>query len=1380
MSSSSSANLDYQDSSQNNSNQSDCSKLFIEMKSIQPYSTKDEYIYAMKEDLAEWFNLMYASNINAYSFVEELENGVMICNHANNVMRAAATSDTVQFSKNDLGLAGIAAKAGVTAATPNSKNSNWTGEYLLYKPNAKPQSFQARDNISNFIKWCRHIVKVREVLMFETDDLILRKNEKHFILCLLEVARFGSKFGIQVPTIIQLEQEIEAELALEHNNIKNNVTIKTELITNTSIFNDEVVLQEQCSSEPDCWNDDTNNNSTNNSSSSNQQDEAIIQEFSVQNTKKFHTIYDSSNNNNKNNNDDDEKYNSNDSLEDISQIQPLNSGDEIMTNREKENVNKITSSISSLSSLSSYSNKYNPDDNNNDKKLTIQNQEEITTTKFLTSVDPTGNFNMDSVCNSLSSYSPSYLSPMSSSSSIALSSGGLSGENQPNSNEKTMNEANSDLLVNMNTKEPSLMLNDSFNNDEPMLKQDDDYFTNNKLASKNQMDQNNIVFNSNIPRLVENGHHAKEVLAKPNQRNNSIETTTSNSNGNSSSTNLHKHVCSIANRCTCEKKFLVDKIGEGKYKIGNTKNIVFIRILRNHIMVRVGGGWDTLENYLNKHDPCRCPGDIIAGIKAEYFNNLEENSQRPSQNHSILLKPVNSVNSSNKKSMDTTNPTQPIEILSNAAHVNKTPKTANNVHHNHNHHHHQTVRPIDFTDAQLLIKRDNQGKHIVGKILLTNNQQQSDLPQSNSSEMISGGLTLNPTSNQNSLSNGTNKTPSLNNFINKPAAVRSVKSTNLIAKEMTTNGGIKQIISTPINNNSQSIKSLIKPNSLVRHSISETNNLSDLKNLNKILPSKVKANLFKATVINDNKIKEQPCVLYNCDDVGSKTNQENDGFDFEESNQFHKKSKPTKTYSRSKTDLLADEDSLESDSININNDSFQLDDSLDESLTNESIVKNFVINSQSNLKNINAKRPLWDKTRHEPEIMNFKYLSNKKNQNETSNSLSADLNSVNINSKKAQNLNLVKQKLYLMKKSIDAKVNLADIDVACSNNKKPEQLRNSAVIAGNKTKNTSNGTVSSNTRTTPRRVKKRAEERSMTAGLFLDSESTSLNPRMTRTPVPSMTQTPSMKNVNSSLNNKKISVSLHNLATNSNARSNETASSSSSRNRHDSYCSNYSVTSTISTVTPNEYKENKAYELRKKAALLNRISKTSYDSTIYAKSHSISTPVHPTPTLTHEEAIKNSNCYSGETQQQNSFGARKRLFTKKNEPNLNKSTSKAEPNVPTKINNKQIAKNVDKTLRISNNSRSLSNSDLYFYKLDANNSKSSDFTKSQSPKLQNTIENKKSIEFKTNKTSGRISSDNIKHKRSQSLPSYKNIPMINIIDYDEENNFLLNNNNNKK
>ena len=30
------------------------------------------------------------------------------------------------------------------------------------------------------------------------------------------------------------------------------------------------------------------------------------------------------------------------------------------------------------------------------------------------------------------------------------------------------------------------------------------------------------------------------------------------------------------------------------------------QILRSHVMVRVGGGWDTLAHYLDKHDPCRC------------------------------------------------------------------------------------------------------------------------------------------------------------------------------------------------------------------------------------------------------------------------------------------------------------------------------------------------------------------------------------------------------------------------------------------------------------------------------------------------------------------------------------------------------------------------------------------------------------------------------------------------------------------------------------------------------------------------------------------------------------------------------------------------------
>lgn len=48
--------------------------------------------------------------------------------------------------------------------------------------------------------------------MFESDDLILRKNEKNFLLCLLEIARYGSQFGVSVPVIIKLEDEIEQEI----------------------------------------------------------------------------------------------------------------------------------------------------------------------------------------------------------------------------------------------------------------------------------------------------------------------------------------------------------------------------------------------------------------------------------------------------------------------------------------------------------------------------------------------------------------------------------------------------------------------------------------------------------------------------------------------------------------------------------------------------------------------------------------------------------------------------------------------------------------------------------------------------------------------------------------------------------------------------------------------------------------------------------------------------------------------------------------------------------------------------------------------------------------------------------------------------------------
>lgn len=83
-----------------------------------------------------------------------------------------------------------------------------------YKKNAIRGTFFARDNICQFILWCRSL-NIMECLLFETDDLAARKNEKSFILCLLEVARIGFNVGMPTPLIIQLEHEIDREIENE-------------------------------------------------------------------------------------------------------------------------------------------------------------------------------------------------------------------------------------------------------------------------------------------------------------------------------------------------------------------------------------------------------------------------------------------------------------------------------------------------------------------------------------------------------------------------------------------------------------------------------------------------------------------------------------------------------------------------------------------------------------------------------------------------------------------------------------------------------------------------------------------------------------------------------------------------------------------------------------------------------------------------------------------------------------------------------------------------------------------------------------------------------------------------------------------------------------
>ena len=77
-------------------------------------------------------------------------------------------------------------------------------------------------------------------------------------------------------------------------------------------------------------------------------------------------------------------------------------------------------------------------------------------------------------------------------------------------------------------------------------------------------------------------------------------------------------------------------------QVGEGRSMVFVRVLRSHVMVRVGGGWETLAAYFSRIDPCRAPmdsfgkhgggGGMTAG-RAKRFESNEslESPTRPTQ-----------------------------------------------------------------------------------------------------------------------------------------------------------------------------------------------------------------------------------------------------------------------------------------------------------------------------------------------------------------------------------------------------------------------------------------------------------------------------------------------------------------------------------------------------------------------------------------------------------------------------------------------------------------------------------------------------------------------------------------------------------------------------
>lgn len=117
------------------------------------------------------------------------------------------------------------------------------------------------------------------------------------------------------------------------------------------------------------------------------------------------------------------------------------------------------------------------------------------------------------------------------------------------------------------------------------------------------------------------------------------------------------------------------RIGDGKYKVGD-KLIIFVRILRRHIMVRVGGGWQELSEFLRQKDPCRAKQHphqqqitFNAGHQQPY--SLTINNNNYNLNHQQATTTSNTPNRLTSATLTTSSIVSKSRLLGSSHHLNK-------------------------------------------------------------------------------------------------------------------------------------------------------------------------------------------------------------------------------------------------------------------------------------------------------------------------------------------------------------------------------------------------------------------------------------------------------------------------------------------------------------------------------------------------------------------------------------------------------------------------------------------------------------------------------------------------------------------------------------
>ncbi|XP_050519973.1 growth arrest-specific protein 2-like [Daktulosphaira vitifoliae] len=147
----------------------------------------------LQEDLADWINKSLGIDwLNVNNLLDMLDNGVVLCRLGKTIEHFAREYILTENYQGDL-------------PTISSRCFE----------SARKHSFFSRDNTEKFIQFCRRL-GVHQHLLFESDDLVLQNNPRNVVLCLMEVSRLASRFGLEPPGLVQMEKEIDAEEARSH------------------------------------------------------------------------------------------------------------------------------------------------------------------------------------------------------------------------------------------------------------------------------------------------------------------------------------------------------------------------------------------------------------------------------------------------------------------------------------------------------------------------------------------------------------------------------------------------------------------------------------------------------------------------------------------------------------------------------------------------------------------------------------------------------------------------------------------------------------------------------------------------------------------------------------------------------------------------------------------------------------------------------------------------------------------------------------------------------------------------------------------------------------------------------------------------------------